>query len=448
MTIQRPRFHFTPARNWMNDPNGLIWVDGVWHLFFQHNATANHWGTVSWGHATSPDLVEWDELPVAIPWVEDEDVYSGSVVNPGDGRLVAVYTANTPNIKQAQALAMSRDGGLTWERYAGNPVLDRHSTEFRDPKVFRFHDRWIMVAVEALDRQVLIFSSRDLVEWSLESTFGPIGPENLTWECPDLVQLPVEDGGTRWVLFVSTTPRVPDGIGSRMAYFVGAFDGHAFVADDARRWGSVDLGSDFYAGVTFGDVPRGRSVMIAWASNWRYAAGIPTEPWKGTMSLPRELGLRRTQTGHALTQRLAREVLTASGRWTREASGRVPLDHAFTVDAGAFGILEISFELSDLQQLRIDILGGAVVVNAAEGSLSVLRPAHEITGGEVEATAETAPGPQRLTVAVDGCLVEVFADDGAAVWTFLALPASGTPTAVLSAIGGVEVELVVSHLTD
>jgi sucrose-6-phosphate hydrolase SacC (GH32 family) len=442
MTIARPRFHFTPARNWMNDPNGLIWVDGTWHLFFQHNAQANEWGTVSWGHAVSRDLLTWHELPVAIPWLAGEDVYSGSVVNPGDGRLVAVYTANTPHLKQAQCLATSVDGGLTWERFAGNPVLDRDSLEFRDPKVFRHGDRWIMLAVEALERQVLIHSSADLVTWDFESAFGPVGPEELTWECPDLVEVAVEGGGSRWLLLLSATPRVPDAIGSRMAYFVGAFDGHTFVADDARRWEPVDLGSDFYAGVTFGDAPS-NPVALAWASNWRYAAAVPTKPWKGAMSWPRELGLRRAEAGHRLTQRVPREVLTASGNWTREASGPRVLDHAFAVP-GTSAIFEVAFNVTGMQQLRVDVLGGAVVVTAAEGAISVLRRAHEITGDEVDTTAVIPHGPERITLVVDEYLVEVFADDGAAVWTFQAFATGDAPLAVLTSIGDVAVELLCS----
>ncbi|MGC4173966.1 glycoside hydrolase family 32 protein [Demequina sp.] len=403
--VARPRFHFTPARHWMNDPNGLIWVDGRFHVFFQHNPEGIDWDHMSWGHAVSGDLLTWEELPVAIPWIEGENAFSGSVVNPGDGRLVAVYTANTWDGNQAQALATSNDGGVTWTRFPGNPVLDRQSTEFRDPHVFWHKDRWVMLAVLAEERQVLIYSSSDLVQWEHLSTFGPSGPENLIWECPAFARLHLEDGTVRWVLLLSANPRVPDGIGSRMVYLVGMFDGRTFAPDDARRWDSVDLGADFYAGVTFGDVPGDRAIALAWAANWQYAATVPTAPWRGVMTLPRELGLRTSPAGPVLTQALPAELVAASGLCTEICAGTNEV-------------------------VRVDVLGGAVVVTIGDGSITVVRAAHEVTGSARSTTRPLPRGEQRVTICVDSYVVEVFADGGAAVWTFLAFGDASEPLVI------------------
>lgn len=255
----RPLVHFSPARNWMNDPNGLVYLDGVFHLFFQHNPYGTGWGNMSWGHATSTDLVTWQEQPVAIEQGRDgagtviEDVFSGSVVvdeddtagfrtSPDDpAPLVAIYTsaftAAHPQYAgiQAQSLAYSLDGGSTWTRYEGNPVLDRGSSDFRDPKVFRYEGEagsyWVMVAVEAREHTVVLYRSDDLITWQHLSDFGPANAVTGIWECPDLFELPVDGDptDTRWVLVVSLNPGAVGG-GSGTQYFVGDFDGTTFTS--------------------------------------------------------------------------------------------------------------------------------------------------------------------------------------------------------------------------
>ncbi|GAA4563428.1 hypothetical protein GCM10023176_07350 [Micromonospora coerulea] len=242
----RPQLHFSPERNWMNDPNGLVWYQGEWHLFFQYNPEGAQWGNMSWGHAVSPDLLHWTELPVAIPYSADEHIFSGSVVvderntsgfgRPGAPALVAVYTSSYPATGiQAQSLAYSNDRGRTWTKYAGNPVLDLRSREFRDPKVFwdTRSGRWTMAVVLATEHKVSFYGSPDLRSWTHLSDFGPANAVGGVWEVPDLFELPVDGDPrrTRWVLVVNLNPGAVAG-GSGAQYFVGDWDGSRFTADN------------------------------------------------------------------------------------------------------------------------------------------------------------------------------------------------------------------------
>jgi sucrose-6-phosphate hydrolase SacC (GH32 family) len=241
----RPQFHFTPPSNWMNDPNGLVYLDGEYHLFYQHNPFGNRWGHISWGHAISQDLVHWEHLPIAIPEENGVMAFSGSAIvdatntsgfgNPGHPPLVAVYTSyRSADRNQAQYLAYSLDHGRTWKHYSGNPVLDIKSTDFRDPKVFWYEpdQRWIMVLVLAAERKVSIYGSQDLKQWTHLSDFGPAGAIGGAWECPDLFPLEVEgsSGLSKWVLQVDLDRRAVAG-GSGGQYFIGSFDGERFLQD-------------------------------------------------------------------------------------------------------------------------------------------------------------------------------------------------------------------------
>ncbi|WP_300079298.1 glycoside hydrolase family 32 protein [Propioniciclava sp.] len=314
----RPEVHFTPRDTWMNDPNGLIRHDGIYHLYFQNNPEGDDWGNIGWGHATSIDLIDWCELPVAIPATDQEMAFSGSAVwdrantsglgEGPEGPLVALYTSHsTPDHpehphRQAQALAWSNDDGLTWTRYPGNPVLDRGSKEFRDPKVFWHEEtgRWVMVAVEADRGELLVHSSADLIAWRFESSFRPNDVPGCLWECPDLVRVPVEGtDAARWVLLLSTNPAGFAG-GSGMRYWVGDFDGHTFTPDEHHdRW--FDFGPDMYAAVSFQGTDE--PTVIGWMSNWAYARHAPTRPWRSAMTLARTLSLVETSAGPRLRQR-------------------------------------------------------------------------------------------------------------------------------------------------
>ncbi len=323
----------------MNDPNGLIYNAGTWHMFYQSNPAGTDWGNMSWGHATSPDLVTWTEHPVALLHSETEEIFSGSCVfdatnSSGLGTadwppLLAVYTSNyltgssRPSV-QAQSLAYSLDGGTHWTSYPGNPVLDRGSANFRDPKVFRHGDGWVMVAVEASERQVLIYRSTDLIEWTYASTFGPAHAAAGVWECPDLFELPVADeGSSKWVLLVNLCPGGVAG-GSGCQYFVGDFDGCTFTPDAVRgvstdpdlgvadpllrTYDWLDFGRDCYAVVSFADAPDGRRVVLGWMNNWDYAREIPLTGGRSIMTIPREVDLVRVGDRLRLRQRPIAEL--------------------------------------------------------------------------------------------------------------------------------------------
>ena len=299
-----PGLHFSPERNWMNDPNGLIFYKGKYHLFFQHNPFENVWGNMSWGHAVSEDLISWKELPVAIACDDSHAIFSGSAVvdyfnTTGFGTLenpamVAIYTEHKhDDSHQAQALAYSLDEGLTWVKYEGNPVLDLQLNHFRDPKVTwdRTTESWLMTVVLPKERKTSFYSSKDLQNWAHLSDFGPSGAVEGDWECPDLFPLFVDgdESKIKWVLVISINPGGLTG-GSGMQYFIGNWDGKEFIADDVKtNW--LDYGRDNYAGVTFNDAPNQRRIFIGWMNNWEYAHGFPTSPWRGAMTLPRELTL-------------------------------------------------------------------------------------------------------------------------------------------------------------
>ena len=288
----------------MNDPNGLVYYKSKYHIFFQHNPIENVWGHISWGHAVSEDLITWEELPVAILEDQRHAIFSGSAVidyfnTTGFGSIenppmVAIYTAHKhDDSHQSQALAFSLDEGLTWEKYQGNPVLDLQLDHFRDPKVFwdRTSESWLMSVVLPKQRKVSFYTSNNLIEWRHLSDFGPVGAVDGDWECPDLFPLYVDgdESNTKWVLLISINPGGLTG-GSGTQYFIGDWSGKEFTADDSTtRW--IDHGRDNYAGVTFNDVPNLRRVFMGWMNNWEYAIDFPTDPWRGAMTLPRELTL-------------------------------------------------------------------------------------------------------------------------------------------------------------
>jgi sucrose-6-phosphate hydrolase SacC (GH32 family) len=298
----RPVFHFTPEQNWMNDPNGLLFYKGKYHLFFQHNPSGILWGNMSWGHAVSSDLVTWQHLPVAIACTETTGIFSGSAVvdernTSGFGSIenppmVAIYTVHqNDESNQSQHIAYSLDEGLTWTKYADNPVLDLGMKDFRDPKVTWDGDnnRWLMTIAKPKEFKIAFFSSPDLKNWEHLSDFGPLGATGGVWECPDLHSLTTSSGEEKWVLLVSLNPGGVTG-GSGTQYFIGDWDGHTFTTNQSSTlW--IDYGRDNYAGVTFNHVPNNRRIFLAWMSNWDYAAKLPSPIWRTSMTTPRELAL-------------------------------------------------------------------------------------------------------------------------------------------------------------
>lgn len=322
----RPALHFSPKKNWMNDPNGLVFFKGEYHLFFQHNPNDNIWGPMHWGHAVSKDMIDWEELDIALYPDENGTIFSGSAVIdwnnttgffPEEPGMVAIFThhldrgPNTPPV-QSQSLAYSHDKGRTWVKYEGNPVLTHpEKIDFRDPKVFWYEEaqRWIMVL--ATGQTVSLYSSTNLKNWDFESEFGTgAGCHDGVWECPDLFELTVDNTGEKkWVLLVSIGDNPQYDAGSRTQYFVGTFDGSQFVSEHTDvRW--LDFGKDNYAGVSFSDIPDGRRIYLGWMSNWRYADKVPTDGWRNQMTIPRELCLRKMNDNYQIIQKPVKELDT------------------------------------------------------------------------------------------------------------------------------------------
>lgn len=305
----RPQFHFSPKANWMNDPNGMVYYKGVYHLFYQYFPDGTVWGPMHWGHATSKDLIHWQHQGIKLFPDEHGYIFSGSAVvdhqnSSGLGTaesppLVAIFTYHDAKAQeegstdyQTQGIAYSNDNGVTWEKYTGNPVLKNPGDiDFRDPKVI-WHEatqKWVMAL--AVGDHISFYGSKDLINWQKLSDFGKdMGAHGGVWECPDLFPMPVQ--GTeeiKWVLLVSINPGGPNG-GSATQFFVGSFDGIQFKPDDHKtRW--IDFGMDNYAGVTFSNAPDNEKIFLGWMSNWFYAQETPTSPWRSAMTLPRTLSL-------------------------------------------------------------------------------------------------------------------------------------------------------------
>ena len=298
----RPVYHHTPAWGWMNDPNGMFYKDGVWHLYFQYNPYGSQWENMTWGHSTSTDLIHWTFQGAPIEADAWGTIFSGSAVVDhnntsgfGKGSVVAMYTSAGEN--QTQSIAYSNNNGQTFTKYDGNPVLTSNTPDYRDPHVFWNEDikRWNMIMAEG--QHMDIYSSADLKEWKLESQFGAeYGNHGGVWECPDLMKMKVR--GTdqyKWMLLCNINPGGPFG-GSATQYFVGQFDGHKFTCESApevTKW--MDYGKDHYATVTFDNAPDGRRVAMAWMSNWQYANQVPTMQFRSANSVPRDLDLYEYQ---------------------------------------------------------------------------------------------------------------------------------------------------------
>ena len=294
----RPIYHQTPKWGWMNDPNGMFYKDGVWHLYFQYNPYGSKWENMSWGHSTSTDLVNWKHEPLALFGDGLGTIFSGSCVldknntaGYGDSTVVAFYTSAGPS--QTQSMAYSTDGGKTFTKYENNPIITSPSRDFRDPHVFWNEEAGFWNMILAVGQEMQIFSSTNLKDWKYESSFGEgYGNHGGVWECPDLMKMKV--AGTdkeKWMLICNINPGGPFG-GSATQYFIGEFDGHKFTCEDEpseTKW--MDYGKDHYATVTFSNAPEGRNVAIAWMSNWQYANQVPTKQYRSANSIARDLGL-------------------------------------------------------------------------------------------------------------------------------------------------------------
>ena len=428
----RPQIHFTPAKNWMNDPNGMVYVDGTYHLFYQYNPQGNDWGNMSWGHATSTDLIHWKEQAVALTRDELGDVFSGSAVIDknntagfGAGAMVALYTSASG--AQQQSIAYSTDGGKSFTRYSGNPVIRNNDDNLRDPKVFWHADskQWVMALAKGWMRGVEFYGSTDLKSWTHLSTFvvDLPGRPSLQWECPDLIQF-----GNKWVLLVSVNPGGPI-LGSGTMYFVGSFDGKEFKADDLNYPLWLDYGMDNYAGVTWSNTDN-RKIMIGWMNNWNYAGNVPCSPWRSAMTLPRELKLTELNGKPLLCCPVVSEIDKIAGQWQTVSTDALPLD----AKKSAY---QLRITVSMDQNTTVTLSNGndekfVFDVNASDRSLTVHRTS--ATGrtdfnGSFSIPSMKAPlnvegNNVVIDLFVDQSSVELLTQDGAMSMTNLVFPQS------------------------
>jgi levanase/fructan beta-fructosidase len=408
----RPLYHHTPKRGWMNDPNGMFYKDGVWNLYYQYNPYGSMWGNMHWGHSTSTDLIHWKDEGVALAPDVWGTMFSGSCV-VDKGTVVAMYTASRPTPfggdVQAQCIAFSNDGGKTFTKYEGNPVLTAEDKDFRDPKVF-WHEhtgKWIVVL--AVGQEVQFYSSKNLKEWKYESSFGrEYGNHDGVWECPDMLCF-----GEKWVLLLNINPGGPFG-GSATQYFVGRFDGHTFTCEDSpseTKW--MDYGKDHYATVTFHNAPEGRIVALPWMSNWQYANQVPTKQFRSANGLPRDLGIKTTGGETILTSIPSKEVTAKRGKKVKQPTEacEIIIDVKGTADivlSNAKGEQVTMRYDAQKQEFRMD--------RTKSGDVSFSQDFPCVT------KAPTYGQIRQLRIFIDRCSIEVFDAEGKMAMTNLVFP--------------------------
>lgn len=453
----RPLYHFSPPANWINDPNGLIFLNGAFNLYYQHNPFENKWGHMSWGHATSKDLVHWNNLPVAIPEVVTKDtttwIYSGSVVLDknntsgfgvnGEAPLVAIFTADQPTQKkESQFIAYSNNGGLTYQLYAHNPVIDLNKRDFRDPNVF-WHapsKQWIMTVAMVNEHMIRIYGSKNLKDWTKLSDFGPAGYTKHGWECPSLIPLTVDNNPakTKWVLFLSSGGEH----GPLMQYFVGDFDGINFKNTDANNEVlTVDYGDAFYAAIAWRDAPGNKKILLGWLQNGR----PETYPWKGQMSIPRDLSLKTTANGLRLFQSPAAIVSSSLIKHTKNGTlsrknisvnnKRIELSNHHHFNSNANWI-DAEFQLNKAKKVGFNITEKKgtpkkVVIgyDVAKQELYVDCTDSEKGNKSAENIIQTAPmkpfnGTIKIRILLDKSSLEVFGNGGEKVISTMIYPDS------------------------
>ena len=417
----RPLYHHTPAYGWMNDPNGMFFKDGVWHLYFQHNPYGSQWENMTWGHSTSTDLIHWTfqgdpVLPDA--W---GSIFSGSSVVDknntagfGENAIVALYTSAGEN--QTQSMAYSTDNGKTFTKYDGNPIITSNVPDFRDPHMFWNEDikKWNMIL--AAGQQMNIYSSDNLKDWKFESSFGAeYGSHGGVWECPDLMKMKVR--GTdkeKWMLVCNINPGGPSG-GSATQYFVGDFDGHKFTCEskpEVTKW--MDYGKDHYATVTFDNAPNGRHVALAWMSNWQYANQVPTMQYRSANSIPRDLGLFEYK-GNTYCSVTPSEEITAA----RSKKPSKSLSEACEMVVNLKGDATITLSNSKGEKV-------VMTYKAKDETFSMDRTLSGKTDFSSDfAAITTAPvygKMNKLRIFIDKSSIEVFDNDGKMAMTNLVFP--------------------------
>lgn len=442
----RPLYHHTPAYGWMNDPNGMFYKDGVYHLYFQHNPYGSTWGNMTWGHSTSRDLVNWEFQ--GDPLLPDAwgTIFSGSCVVDyentagfGRGAVIAFYTSAKSTAwgdSQSQSLAYSLDNGKTFTKYVGNPILTSQERDFRDPKVFWYapDKHWVMIL--AVGQEMQIFSSKNLKEWKKESSFGAKqGAHGGVWECPDLVQLPVEGSKEKkWVLICNLNPGGPFG-GSAAQYFVGTFDGKKFTNESPTQTKWLDWGKDNYATVTWSNAPDGRCIALGWMSNWQYQAVLPTSQYRGSNTLARDLTLYKENGDYFLKSAPSPEIESLRGEKVSVPSFKVSdtyeINSLLEHNDGAYEI-EMTIKNSGASKIVFSLLNAKdekiyMYYNVPQKQFVMDRSESGLTDFSKDFPAVTvAPVGDtdiiRIRLFIDKSSIEVFGEDGKYVMTNRVFP--------------------------
>ena len=411
----RPAYHHTPLYGWMNDPNGMFYKDGIWHLYFQYNPYGSQWENMTWGHSTSKDLIHWETQPLAIEADWLGSIFSGSCVTNGND-VVAFYTSAGHH--QTQSMAVSKDGGRSFEKFGGNPILSTSDIpDFRDPKAFWNEDAKVWNLILAAGQEMRIYSSKDLKDWKYESSFGKeYGNHSGVWECPDLFKLRMEDGelsNEKWVLICNINPGGPFG-GSATQYFVGQFDGKKFTCESmpkVTKW--MDYGKDHYATVSFYNAPDNRRVVLAWMSNWQYANQVPTKQYRSANSIPRDLGLFQYGEETYVSVVPSKEMLALRGEKVKKPTETCEI----IVDLKHQAEIVLSNTKGEEVTMRYDAQKQTFSMDrtkSGDASFSEAFPC--------ETTAPTYGTIKQLRIFVDRCSIEAFDAEGKMAMTNLVFP--------------------------
>ncbi len=473
----RNQFHFSPEANWMNDPNGMVYYDGEYHLFYQYYPDSTVWGPMHWAHAVSPDMVHWEHLPIALYPDSLGLIFSGSAVvdhqntsgfgKDGKAPLIAIFTHHLMagekaggNQYQYQSIAYSNDRGRSWTKYEGNPVVSNPGIkDFRDPKVIWHEEsqKWVMVFA-AYDK-VRIYNSPDLKDWTFTSEFGIPGDKRL-WECPDLFPMQVEGSDeTKWVLITSIQKEGPNG-GTATSYFVGDFDGKTFKGDHKKQYWA-DYGKDNYAMVTWSDVPSsdGRRLALGWMSNWQYAQIVPSEKWRSAMTLPRVLTLHKHGNDYRMRSMPVKELANIEDEKVEIPAkvfkgenliSKISKDHLYKLEltfkkpsSGDLGV-RFSNDKGEYTDVKFSGVGNHYYIDRTKsGTISFNENFPGVHLGEIDYESSTVD----MIIYLDHASVELFGDQGQCVMTEIVFPS--TPYSNIEIIGGKEnAELIKGTMTN
>ena len=466
----RPVYHHTPLYGWMNDPNGMVYKDGEYHLYFQYNPYGSKWGNMHWGHSVSTDLVHWNHLKPAIARDTLGHIFSGSTVvdknntaGYGDNALIALYTSASDEHGQIQCMAYSTDDGRTYTKYEKNPVLVPFDglKDFRDPKVFWYEPdkKWVMIV--SADKEMRFYATQNLKDWEYMSAFGKgYGAQPNQFECPDFIQLPVDGDKNKmkWVMLVNINPGCMFG-GSATEYFVGDFDGKEFTCDtkpETVKW--LDYGKDHYAAVCISNTGE-RIISIPWMSNWQYANVTPIRQYRGANGLPRELSLY-TKDGQIYVAADVVKEVEALRKDTRsfdpitvkdeykideivpQTDGAYELEMDITPNTSGVAGFDLMNAKGEVAKIYLDMKSGKLVMDRTASGLVAFGEKSEPHAKETDDHRKTmsvnyqndfalgtwAPlslcegKTYHLNVFVDKCSVEIFVDGGRIAMTNLVFP--------------------------